>query len=153
DGSDDFETTYCAHVEFDRPDLPWLFTPVAPDANNRLRPWLCLIVVEKRDDVTLAPATPLPVLTIAHGAAADLPLLADASAWAHVQIAGAVDPNDPNNSVAAVTANQPERILSRLVCPRQLAANTSYLACVVPTYGVGVAAGLGLDVAADAPLG
>src|SRR5262249_21711268 len=68
-------------------------------------------------------------------------------------IAGAVDPNDPNNSVAAVTANQPERILSRLVCPRQLAANTSYLACVVPTYGVGVAAGLGLDVAADAPLG
>jgi hypothetical protein len=28
----DFEPTGYAHLEFDRPDLPWLFTPFGPDA-------------------------------------------------------------------------------------------------------------------------
>src|SRR5262249_50623779 len=33
--------------------------------------------------------------------------------------------------------------LSRLLCPRHLAANEDYIACVVPTYDAGVQAGLG----------
>jgi len=151
-GTGDFESTFCAHVEFDRPDLPWMFTPVAPDSNNLLRPWMCLAVVEKGENVKLEPVTPLPVLAIASGAAAQLPKLADAALWAHVQISGAFDPNDPQNDVAAIARNQPERILARLVCPRALAPNKTYIACVVPTYNVGVAAGLGNEVAADAAL-
>jgi hypothetical protein len=151
-GAGDFESTFCAHVEFDRPDLPWMFTPVGPDANNLLRPWMSLVVVEKGENVRLEPATPLPVLAIVHGAADELPALADAALWAHVQIAGSFDPNDPQNDVTAIARDQPERILARLVCPRALQPNKSYLACVVPTYNVGVAAGLGNEVAADAAL-
>jgi hypothetical protein len=30
-----------ASVEFVRPDLPWLFTPYAPGADDTLKPWLC----------------------------------------------------------------------------------------------------------------
>jgi hypothetical protein len=35
-------------VEFDRPDLPWLFTPAGPDAQGRLVPWVTLAVAERR---------------------------------------------------------------------------------------------------------
>ena len=36
------------HVEFDRPDLPWLFTPAGPDATGRLVPWITLVVAQRR---------------------------------------------------------------------------------------------------------
>jgi hypothetical protein len=37
------EPNYLAVVEFDPPDLPWLFTPAAPGAEDRLRPWCVLV--------------------------------------------------------------------------------------------------------------
>src|SRR5690242_5857210 len=43
--SRNFEPNFLAAVEFDRPDFPWLFTPASPNAQNKLRPWLCLVVV------------------------------------------------------------------------------------------------------------
>jgi hypothetical protein len=144
----DFESSFHAHVEFDRPDLPWLFTPIGPDANNLLRPWLALVVVEKGDDVKIEPASPLPVLAIAKGAAAALPPLTQAAAWAHVQVAGALDA-----AVDVIARDQPQRILSRLICPRVLAPDKAYFACVVPTYDVGVTAGLGNEVPANAAPG
>ena len=37
------------HVEFDRPDLPWLFTPGgAGRRQGRLVPWITLVVAERR---------------------------------------------------------------------------------------------------------
>ena len=39
-----------------------------------------------------------------------------------------------------------------VICPRPLSPNKFYIACLVPTYDVGVAAGLGQDVAADAAI-
>ena len=44
DGADAFEPNYLAMVELALPDLPWMFTPAAP-AGERLRPWICLVVV------------------------------------------------------------------------------------------------------------
>src|SRR5262249_27828868 len=44
---------------------------------------------------------------------------------------------------AARLAADPAAGLSRLLCPRQLAAGTRYLACVVPTFMAGRVAGLG----------
>src|SRR5436190_21757243 len=43
-GADAFEPNYLAALELVLADLPWMFTP-AGDANGRLRPWICLIVV------------------------------------------------------------------------------------------------------------
>ena len=39
--------------------------------------------------------------------------------------------------------------LSRIVCPRRLMPNTSYLACVVPAFDAGRKSGLGLAVSAE----
>ena len=146
----DFEPNYFPFVEFDRPDFPWLLTPEAPDANNQLTPWLCLIVVERRDgvDLTADGTRPLPVLTIAGRAHDELPDLSEAWAWAHAQVAAVADDADLDRALGT----QPERTLSRLLCPRRLKPSTPYLACVVPTYNGGVHAGLGEPVAGDQAL-
>jgi hypothetical protein len=146
-GKLDFEPAYFAHVELDRPDLPWLFTPHGPKADGALRPWIALVVVERGENAELEAAMPLPRLTVRGPEVAKLPAIADAHAWAHVQITG-----DASNGAQAITANEPERILSRLVCPRVLDPERAYIAAVVPTYKAGALAGLGQAVPATAPL-
>ena len=146
-GAVDFEPTFFPHVEFSRPDLPWLFTPFGPAANHTLRPWLGLVVVEKGEYGRLSPGAPCPTLTVSGPEIAALPPLNEAHAWAHVQIVGDAAPG-----AKVVMETAPERIVSRLVCPRALAPGKSYLACVVPTFRKGALAGLGRDVPATAPL-
>jgi hypothetical protein len=140
DGTLNYEPNYLAGIEFDHPDFIWLFTPAAPNG-NRLRPWLSLIVLAaseyKAADV---PPTPLPAIDILDGSA--LPPPEDAWAWGHVQIAGQVAPTD----LAMIFEGEPQRALSRLLCPRQLAQRTSYTAFLVPAFEFGRLAGLGLDV-------
>ncbi len=141
-----FESNYLALVEFDEPALPWLFTP-ASASGGRLRPWLCLVVVREQSGVSLAPPSrgSLPVLRI--GAPArpedELPDLADSWAWAHAQLAA--EGVGGNAALAQALAGDPGRSLSRLVCGRLLAEQTSYLACVVPTFEAGRLTGLGVD--------
>jgi hypothetical protein len=140
--SSNVEPNYLAIVEFDRPDFPWLFTPAAADAQNRLRPWLCLIVVRRQDGVTIFmdPARPLPTLTIGEPALVgpELPNLTESYAWAHGQVVG----------TTSIFDAQSELTRSRLLCPRRLQPNTAYIACVVPTFLVGRQAGLGQSVTA-----
>jgi hypothetical protein len=85
----DFEPNYFPAIEFDRPDFPWLFTPARADANQKLRPWLCLVVVQKQEGVTLRTDRnlPLAVLEIKDPArpARELPDLAESWAWAHTR--------------------------------------------------------------------
>jgi len=145
-GALDFEPGFFVHVEFDRPDLPWLFTPFGPSADGSLRPWISLVVVERGEYATLEPTTP-PCLTVKGPELSKLPAITDAHRWAHVQITG-----DPAAGAESITANEPERILSRLVCPRALEAHRAYLACVVPNFAAGALAGLGHDVPANASL-
>ena len=131
----DFEPNYFPLVEFDRPDFPWLFSPEAPDADRRLLPWICLVVVPKETATLTADASmPLPVLNCP---LAELPDLSQSWAWAHAQVAM----QDDTNVEAAL--HNVERTVSRLLSPRRLLANTAYYACVVPTYGSGRQAGLG----------
>jgi hypothetical protein len=145
-GTFDFEPTFRAHVELDRPDLPWLLTPFAPTAAGTLRPWICLVVVEKGDNAELVPGAP-PMLKVSGPEVPKLPALAQSHAWAHTQITG-----DTTAGAEAITANEPERIISRLICPSPLAAGKSYLACIVPTFKRGALAGLGRQVSATVPL-
>lgn len=146
-GTTDFEPNYFACIEFDRPDFPWLFTPARADAQARLRPWLCLVVVREQPGVSVRSTsdTPLPVLEIAAPAvpADELPDLGESWAWAHAQAAsgGSAEPD-----VRAALQGRPELALSRLLCPRLLAANTDYVACVVPAFALGVKAGLGQEI-------
>ncbi len=146
----DFESNCFPSIEFDRADFPWLFTPARANNNAQLRPWLCLVVVRKQDGVQLSstPATPLPTLQIAAPAKpfVELPDLKDSWAWAHGQAAAENTAGDPN-AVGAALGGAPELSLSRLICPRALAPNTDYIACVVPTFELGRKAGLGLPIA------
>jgi hypothetical protein len=133
DGATDFESTLLPCVEFDEPALPWLFTPAAA-ADDRLRPWLVLVVLPA-DAATLDRERRM--LTIPADAGTQLPDLDQSWAWAHVQVTAAGDP-------VAVLADpaQSDATLSRLVCPRRLAPDTAYLAAVVPATAQGAQAGL-----------
>ena len=145
--SANFEPNHFVTVEFDRPDFPWLFTPAKVNANVRLRPWLCLIVVRKQDGVTMQPGTgaSLPAVEIAVASIGDeLPDLAESWLWAHGQVAASE--NADVDTLRNTLAGDPNLSLSRLICPRLLAPNTDYIACVVPTFEAGRKAGLGLPV-------
>ena len=139
----DFEPNYLACIEFDIPDFPWLFTPAAAGANGRLRPWLVLVVVRHAGDMPTRPTgdAPLPRIDVP---VSELPDLSESWAWAHAQVVEL----DASQSVEQILGSQPERNLSRLVCPRRLEPETHYLACVVPAFEAGRKAGLGLEVTA-----
>lgn len=134
-----FEPNYFALVEFDRPDLPWLFAPTAPQgqgADSRCQPWLTLAVVPASAADYTPPSSDAPGRLVC--AAAELPPLQDAWAWAHVQVVA----GDTPASVAGLLDDTP-RSLSRLICARRLDPLVAYVACVVPTYELGRLAGLG----------
>ena len=83
------ETTSFPLIELAAPDLPWSYTPAAPAARGRLRPWLVLVVVEDGEGVGIRPPSggALPVLRVGPPAvpARELPNLADSWGWAHVR--------------------------------------------------------------------
>lgn len=137
-GSTNVEDNHLVQVELARVDFPWLFTPAAPNAAGRLRPWLVLIVVESAS-ATIQPGMPLPRITVPNAA---LPDLADSWAWAHAQVTtdGPVPPAAPPDPFTGPAA------ISRLLCPRRLSADTDYIACIVPATLPGVKAGLGLPL-------
>ena len=118
-----------------------------PDADGRLRPWLCLVVVRKQEGVTLRldRNLPLPVLEIKPPARPEheLPDLSDSWAWAHAQVTGS---QRDAGSLKQSLAGDPALTVSRLLCPRRLDPLTDYLACVVPAFELGCKAGLGLPI-------
>jgi hypothetical protein len=124
-GSGEATDNHLPCVEILVADLPWRFTPAAPGPHG-LMPWLVLVVVESGGE-PLRDGNPLPIL---HASVAGLPDLDEAWAWAHIQMGDGGQ-------------------VARLLCPRRLAANTSYLAAVVPAFRGGVDAGLGRTPAAD----
>jgi hypothetical protein len=140
-----FEPNYLAAVEFDLPDFVWMMTPANPQSGAKLRPWISLVVVPQKEAVTFGyePGAPLPVLSIAANAGKELPNLAESWAWAHAQVTGDLGAK----TLDSVLADNPERTLSRLVCPRRLEPDTAYYACVVPATKAGLEAGLGVEVA------
>ena len=143
DGAVGVEPNYFAHVEFDRPDVPWMFTPAA-NVGERLRPWIVLVVVdlEGPDACTLVAGAPLAKLVVPASAAIQLPDLAASHLWAHAQV---LTPD--GQSVAAALDGDPRLSVSRIMCPRQLSPRRWYLAAVVPAFDVGRLAGLGIPVA------
>lgn len=138
-GTADFEPEHLVAVDLDDPALPWRFTPAGPHPTLGLRPWLVLVVVDLATEgvkLTPAGAGPLPVLTTP---ATELPDLDRSASWAHAEVT-AVDGED----LATLLRTRPERCVSRLLAPRVLTAGHRYLACLVPAFAHGVAAGLGL---------
>jgi hypothetical protein len=143
-GTADAEDTYFTLIEFAAPDLPWRFTPAAP-ADDRLQPWLALVVVEERDGVRLEGrgAGRLPALHV-DDPSRELPDARQSWAWAHVHT-----DHDLAGGVTAALAAAPSAFRSRLLCARRLLPDRGWLACVVPTFEAGRRAGLGEAVLPD----
>lgn len=139
----DAEVDDLAHIEFDRPDLPWLFTPAGPDAQGRLVPWLTLVVAERR---YVDFGTRRGTVRIARIRRDQLQPLHDAWAWAHAQVAGAkgAAATDAPTLEQRLGESNAAQNLSRLVCPRRLDDRTAYVGCVVPTFLAGAQAAQGL---------
>jgi hypothetical protein len=141
--ADNAEIDDLVHVEFDRPDLPWLFTPAGPDAAGRLTPWLTLVVAKRHH---LAWGDVRGAVRSAKIRRDQLQPLGDAWAWAHAQVMGARAANattEPTLERRLSEENAAHNV-SRLICPRRLEPSTTYVACVVPTFLAGAQAALGL---------
>ena len=134
------DSTSLALIEFNRPDLPWIHSPIAA-AGAQLKPWIALVVVDASVSTLEVGQSGLPDrLTTQLG---ELQPLDDAWAWAHAQVLGTID-GGPSVADRMGDGHAADN-LSRLICPRQLSIETSYIAAVVPTYDAGVQAGLGLS--------
>ena len=147
-----FEPNYLAAIDFDPPDLPWLMTPAHANAQQRLLPWLTLIVLRRDEiegDPLLRPGRLLPSIVLRAAPAVPLPDLAESWMWAHSQLVR----SSAGQNVQDGLRRDPMHNLSRLVCPRRLAPGLDYIACVVPSFDAGIKAGLGQPVAKDAVLG
>ncbi|MEO7361074.1 MAG: hypothetical protein ABI120_12140, partial [Gemmatimonadaceae bacterium] len=139
--STDVEPNYFPAIEFDPPDFPWMFTPAKAGANDQLRPWCVLIVVDLAlvAEPRAEAGHPLPILVVPSTATRELPDLAESWAWAHAQLVapiGAVD-------VPATLTASPATNVSRIFAPRRLEPGKQYAACLVPAFDAGVKRGLG----------
>lgn len=139
------EETFMAQIEFDRPDIPWMFSPFAPSA-DRLEPWLALVVCLRDNSQILPPAAPgLPrVLATELG---ELQSLDDNAYFAHAQVVNGAKVAIPANPVIADRLSDEHALanLSRLICPRKLDPSKAYRAVLVPAFDCGARAGLGLS--------
>jgi hypothetical protein len=138
-GTTNAEDTFLVHVEFDRPEFPWLFSPF-PAQNDQIPPWIALVVLEQAHAFIQPGVRGLP--PVVRTRLGELQSLDNSWAWAHAQVVGG--PEDPGPSVAdRLTAAYGSVNLSRLLCPRTLSQNRAYIACIVPAFDVGVRVGLG----------
>lgn len=140
-GADGTSALDVAHITFADADFPWRYTPAAPSGDT-LPPWLSLVVLAE-DEFSTAASTHLPAIRVDADAAPDL---AHGSRWAHVHVAAGLGGADPAQFAQA----HPDRVSSRLLCPRRLKAHTAYHAFLVPAFERGRLAGLGLPVAGPA---
>lgn len=161
----DFEPNYFPIIEFSEPDFPWRYTPIAPvdhNGNKRLTPWICLIVLRSRkekdkepefEEGPYDPARPLPYITVL-SAEESLPDLNQSWAWAHTQVTTVTsdDGTITDQEIEDILKTEPERVVSRLLCPRRLDPGILYQAFVVPAFKAGQLAGLGYDFPGDLTL-
>ena len=111
-GASDAEEPKVALVEFAAIDLPWRYTP-APAAGTVLRPWLVLVVGRQAaDEITLRPDGRIGLGT----AVQQTHNLTASWQWAHVH-----------------EVDTPPGV-ARILSPVDLAADTSYVACLVPAF-------------------
>jgi hypothetical protein len=140
------EPNYLAFIEFYDEDFPWRYTPAKPQ-DERLRPWIFLLVLKEgefdRDDRRL----PLPVLKVKAKEA--LPPSDETWLFAHVHTEQEIPGGELSTlekylkSLQEAVTTDPDKIYSRLLSPRHLEPNQSYHAFLVPVFEVGRLAGLG----------
>ena len=154
-----FEPNYLAAIEFYDEDLPWRYSPMAPDAAGaRLTPWLVLVVLKEGEEFAEGGDTdrPLPYITLKNNVQQTaFPDPQGLWAWAHVHVNRGLTASNAEivatdgavvaARLGATVAENADLAYSRLVCARKLEPSTSYHAFVLPAFESGRLAGLNLD--------
>jgi hypothetical protein len=143
DGASSAEPNYFPLIEFDQPDLPWRYSPEPPQG-DKVKPWLCVIVLREDDAKNFSPAKASQPLGVLNVATSLLPELDESALWAHVQIHG---PNPPDDAtLAQKLVSERNTFSSRILAVGLLQPEKEYKAFLVPTFEAGRLAGLGQDV-------
>ncbi len=148
-----FEPNYLAYIEFYDEDFLWRYTPAAPsgtDRNQRLSPWVTLVVL-KEDEFERMPFNGVnPSFKILQAAANIFQDTSQLFAWGHVHVNEDLVDEDhievAVNNLNTILKADPNKAVSRLLCPRRLDDNTAYYAFVIPTFELGRLAGLGQNI-------
>ncbi|MEO8763664.1 MAG: hypothetical protein ABI416_05225 [Ginsengibacter sp.] len=152
-GVTNYEDNGLPYIEFYEEDFLWRYTPASAASQNgnhtRLRPWLALVALQ--DDEYTIRQTPggLPFISV-NQASFDNAFHHQNDTWAfaHVHFNNKLANLSGNAMQQEVNADinaDPDVAVSRLLCPRKLAKNTSFTAFVIPAYETGRLAGLGID--------
>ena len=154
-GISNFEPNYLPYIEFYDEDLPWRYSPLPNPNNDRLMPWMALIVLteEEFEEHKNSKDLPLPAITFTQSNSTDfLPPSDQLWAWAHVHINEGIINAPLSNDVPSLQATlastlqqDPDLAYARLICPRRLVEKTTYHAFLVPVFETGRLAGLGQD--------
>lgn len=154
-----FEPNYLPYIDFYEEDLPWRYTPAKPDtSNDRLRPWITLVVLKEDEFDTISNNNeqPLPHIKLKDGKKPSIifPKPDELWAWAHVHInqdlsnglpLAQINPVAVSNNLKDLLNKQPDLAHSRIICPRKLENNIGYHAFLIPSFESGRLAGLGLE--------
>jgi hypothetical protein len=162
DGFTNFEPNYLPHIEFYDEDMPWRYTPAAPDqVKHRLRPWLTLAVLKDSEFENGGGVRtgPLETLSLLAAPGDVLPPPEQLWAWAHVHVnqdivkngeeMTSADMNAVQTRLESLLAANPDHAYSRIVSPRKLEPDLWYHAFLLPTFESGRLAGLGLEADPD----
>ncbi|MEM7373631.1 MAG: hypothetical protein AAF587_33720 [Bacteroidota bacterium] len=146
-----FEPNYLPFVEFYEVDFPWRYTPARPTSDNKLRPWIALIVLKEDSEeyeIKIGEDS-RPFLRINPDKTAEVfHPHAQHWAWAHVHVHQALDDDSTEKALTDLNgqlAQDSDVAVSRLICPRKLEPHTKYIAMVIPAFEAGRLAGLGED--------
>ncbi|MGI9549639.1 MAG: hypothetical protein ACR2MT_00455 [Aurantibacter sp.] len=154
-----FESNYMPYVEFYDEDFPWRYSPSVVQPNDRLTPWMALVILKEDEfkEGTNMINRPLNFIE-ATDAEATFPPADQLWAWAHVHANESLIDGEDNivadggaeidgviSELNSLLNKNPDLAYSRIVCPRKLEPNTPYHAFLVPSYESGRLAGLGLD--------
>lgn len=157
----DFEPNYLAFIEFYDEDFPWRYTPAKATPDDRLRPWITLIVLQDSADnkefepVQFAGAPLAGIKIMAEPVHSVLPHIDQVWSWAHVHGSKDLSQNRKLGDDVVVGEldklidSTPDQACSRVMCGRKLQPNTPYFAFVIPTFESGRLAGLGLKIEDD----
>ena len=149
-GIGNFTPNLMPFVEFGDTDFLWRYSTEKNTQKKYWIPWLSLIVLKISEgdgegEFEYLPQTdPKLSRQIKILENAILPDLKEQWRWAHVHInhkEGATSEELKN-----ILQQNPEKAVSRLLCPRRLESGAKYAAFIIPTYRLGIEAALGLDV-------
>lgn len=150
----DHEPNYFPFVELYNPDMAWRYSPVR-NGGARMAPWLALVVLKEtefEDDTPVGAPLPGISVTLPGDKFPDWDQL---WSWAHVHVNKDITPDAPDEGDVGKAVDKledtldtnPDDAFCRILCPRELEANTAYHAFLIPTFEKGCLAGLGQPIA------